>query len=275
MDVSNLVVVSDLHVGDALGLCDAGGHDRDEGGRYMPSPLQIKLWWLWREFWDTFVPEATKGEPFAVLVNGDALDGPGVKRATHQWTHNLGDQGKAAQQILAPVVEQCNGRFYVVRGTEAHVGSSAVEEERLAASLGAIQNAQGQHSRFEFWANIGPALVHALHHIGTTGSQHYESTAVHKEMVEEITEAGRWGREFPDVVIRSHRHRHIETVIPTHKGRCFAVVTPAWQLKTPFAFRVPGARLSEPQIGGLVVRHAHGETFVRPKVWSLEREEPE
>lgn len=274
MTVNNLVVVSDLHVGCQLGLCHPTGATLDNGGTYRPSKLQRKVWRWWEQFWGEFVPAATKGEPFAVCINGDVTDGV-HHNSTTQWSHNLTDQAVMARSILAPLVAACDGRFYMVRGTEAHVGKSGQEEERLARDIGAIANAQGQHARYELWKLVGPRLVHLLHHIGTTGSQAYEATAVHKELVESITEAGRWNRRSPDIIVRSHRHRYIETVITTALGRTAACVTPAWQLKTPFAWKIPGARLSEPQIGGLVIRFAHDELFVRPWVQSLDREKPE
>jgi hypothetical protein len=275
MKINNLVVVSDLHSGCSLGLLSPDGATLDDGGRYMPSPLQLVVWNWWQEFWKVFVPAATKGEPFATVINGDSLDGPGVKRATHQWSHNLNDQAVSCERILRPVVQASKGGFYVVRGTEAHVGPSAVEEEKLARTLGAIPNKQGQHARNELWKMVGPSLVHCLHHIGTTGSAAYEITALGKEVSESFVEAGRWHRRFPDVIVRSHRHRHSEAVFPSANGRTYGVVTPAWQLKTPFAYKIPGARLAEPQIGGIVIRYAHGETFVRPWVKSLEREAAE
>jgi hypothetical protein len=229
---------------------------------------------MWRHFWETFVPLSTKGEPYAVAINGDIVDGV-HHGSTTQWSWNLTDQCRVAQRILEPVVKKCEGRFYVIRGTEAHVGKSAQEEERLAKELGAIPNKQGQHARYELWKLVGPRLVHLLHHLGTTGSQAYEATAIHKELVESFVEAGRWKRRLPDVIVRSHRHRYIETVIATANGRGFGCVTPAWQLKTGYVFRMAGGRLSEPQIGGLVVRFHKDELFVRPWVQSLEREQPE
>lgn len=274
MSVANLVVVSDLHIGCQVGLCHPDGATLDGGGRYAPSAVQRKVWDWWETFWGEFVPEATKGEPYAVVINGDALDGV-HHGSTTQWSHNLTDQAIMARSILAPIVATCDGRFYLVRGTEAHVGKSAQEEERLARELGAIANADGIHARWQLWKMVGPRLIHCLHHIGSTGSQAYEATAAHKELVESITEAGRWNRRYPDCIVRSHRHRHIETVIPTSNGRAYAVVTPAWQLKTPFTWKIPGARLSEPQIGGVVIRYAHDELFVRPWVKTLDREEPE
>lgn len=261
-------------MGCQLGLCHPSGARLDNDGRYDPSPIQQKVWAWWTEFWNEFVPDATKGEPYAVAVNGDVIDGV-HHGSTTQWSHNLTDQGDMARAILKPVVERCEGRFYMIRGTEAHVGKSAQEEERLAQELGAIPNTQGRYARWELWKMVGPRLVHLLHHIGSTGSQAYETTAIHKELVESFTEAGRWGRRYPDAVIRSHRHRYAETVIATSNGRAFSCVTPAWQLKTPFAWRIPGARLSEPQIGGVVIRYHKGELYLRPWVQSLEREQPE
>ena len=83
--------------------------------------------------------------------------------------------------------------------------------------------------------------MHATHHIGTTGSQAYESTAVMRELAEAYAEAGRWRQRPPDVLIRGHRHRHIEIRVPTALGYGIAFTSPAWQLKTPYTFRIPGA----------------------------------
>lgn len=273
-EINNLVVVSDLHVGCQLGLMHPDGHMLDGGGGVMPSSLQRKVWEWWQEFWSEFVPAATKGEPFAVCVNGDATDGPGVKASTHQWTHNLTDQNRAAVKILTPVVARCEGRYYHIRGTEAHGGKSLENEERLAAELGAIPTEDGLHARWDLWKLVGPRLVHLLHHVAATGSAHFESTAVHRELVDEFTEAGRWGERPPDAIVRSHRHRHIETIIPVEHGRAYAVTTPGWQGKTPHVWRGHG-RLSEPQFGGIVIRWAHDELFVRPWVKSLKRSRPE
>lgn len=272
--INNLVVVSDLHCGCRLGLCPPEGAKLDDGGTYKPSAFQKKVWKYWRCFWDEFVPEATKGEPYAIVVNGDAREGI-HHRSTTPISHNEEDQEEIAYQVMKPLVDLCKGRFYLVRGTEAHVGASAISEERLGKRLGAIPNQEGQRARYELWIRVGPRLVHLLHHIGTTGSAAYEATAVHKELTESFAEAARWGREAPDIIVRSHRHRHIETTIATghadETSRATAVVTPAWQGKTPFAWKIPGARLSTPQFGGIVIRHAHGETFVRSKVWTVDR----
>src|SRR5262249_17336948 len=132
--INNLVVVSDTHTGCKLALVHKDGAELDDGGEYHPSKLQLKLWDYWEEFWGEFVPSVVRDEPFPVVHNGDAIDGV-HHQAVHQWTHNLEDQSKHAEKILAPVVDLCEGRYFHIRGTEAHVGKSGQEEERLARKL--------------------------------------------------------------------------------------------------------------------------------------------
>ena len=141
----------------------------------------------------------------------------------------------------------------------------------MARALHAIPNEDGQHNRWELWLRVGGHLVHFLHHIGTTGSAAYEATAVHKELTESFVEAGRFGKEPPQVVVRSHRHRYLKDEIYGDKGYYISVVTPAWQAKTPFTWKIPGARLSQPQFGGLLIRKGEDELYPRSKVWCLER----
>jgi len=272
--LSNIVVVSDTHCGCQLGLCPPEGLRLDEGACTPPSSLQRRVWGFWEEFWGEWVPRVTRGEPYAVVMNGDAIDGR-HHGATHQISQNITDQIDLAHRIFAPVAQKAEGGYYHIRGTEAHVGPSAEAEEALAGRLGAVPNSAGQHARWELWKKLGPHLCHFLHHVGTTGSSAYEATAVHKEMAESMVEAGRWGDQPPQVIVRSHRHRCLEVRIPTAAGYGIAIVTPAWQLKTPFTWKVPGARLSQPQIGGVLIRLGDEELHSRFKVWRVERPEAE
>lgn len=267
------IYISDTHCGCGLALCpDVVA--LDDGGEYHASKLQKKIKAYWDEFWGEFVPEATHGEPFVVIHNGDAIDGVHHNSVT-QISNNLTVQVEIAYQILRPVVELAEGRYYHIRGTEAHVGKSAQNEEELAKRLQAIPNAEGQYARYDLWLKLGDALIHSLHHVGTTGSQAYEATAVHKELTEHFIEAGRWEDRPPDLIVRSHRHRCIKITIPTARTIAQAVVTPCWQSKTPFAWKIPGARLATPQFGGVVAswveQGASGFVFTREKVWTVSR----
>lgn len=228
--IANLVIVSDLHVGCRVGLAHPDGHEMDDGATYWPTKLQQKMWCWWEEFWSTWVPEVTHGEPYAVCLNGDCLDGVHHNSVT-QWTQNLTFQRRAAVKILRPVVEMCGGRYYHVRGTEAHAGKSGQDEEEIASQLNAIPNKDGQYARYELWIRVGRGLAHITHHIGTAGSMHYESTAPMRELTEAYVESGRWKEESPDWVVRSHRHRNVEVRVQTHKGFATVAVTAGWQLK--------------------------------------------
>jgi hypothetical protein len=275
--VAQDIVISDTHCGDRLALVPRKGVPLDDGGMYLPSRMQLQLCDMWDEF-GRWVKHVTRGEPFNLIHNGDAVDGV-HHGSVHQFSHNLGDQVRCAVDVLGPLValsRESGGTYYHVRGTEAHIGKSGQTEEAVAKALGSRPNEEGQHARWELWRRFPHGgLAHYLHHIGTTGSAAYEATAVHKEMVEAFAEAGRWGDEPPHVVVRSHRHRHIEVRVPTNRGYGTAVVTPAWQLKTPFTWKIPGARLSQPQIGGVLIREGDEELYTRSKVWRLERSKEE
>jgi hypothetical protein len=272
-ETKNLIVVSDTHCGCRLGLIAPGQTRLDGGGFYVPSKFQEKMWSYWREFWDSWVPTVTHGEPYDVVHNGDAIDGS-HHNSTTQISHNIEDQIRIAEAVMSAEVERCKasgGTYYHIRGTEAHVGQSGEYEERLARNLGAKPNGEGQYARFDLWKRVGGALVHLLHHIGTTSSAAHESSAVNAELTASYVEAARWNREPPDYIVRSHRHRSIAVDMNSAKGYASAIVTPAWQGKTPYVWKVPGARLSEPQIGGIIIRQGNEEHHYRRWVRTFDR----
>lgn len=281
---SNLIVFSDTHCGCRLGLCPPDPIALDDGGTYQASKFQRQVWQLWREFWDVWVPEVTKGEPYDLVHNGDAIDGV-HHNSTTQVSHNIEDQLRIAEAALLPVVAACKatgGTYFHIRGTEAHVGQSGVWEEQLGKRLGAKPNAEGQFARYDLWKRVGTStkrvtapLVHLLHHIGTTGSAAHEASAVNAELAAEFVEAARWRREPPDYVVRSHRHRSLAVDLDSAKGYAAAIVTPAWQGRTPFAYKIPGARLQTPQFGGILIRLGNEEHHYRRKVWSIGRSDEE
>lgn len=280
--VRNLVIISDTHCGCRLGLFNPDAPVRlDDGGVYRGSEFQQQMWALWREFWTEWVPQVTRDEPYDVVHNGDVIEGV-HHNSTTQISHNIRDQKNIAVAALRPIVDEAKrrgGRYFHIRGTAAHVGQSSIFEDEVAEALGAVPNDTGQYARYDLWKRVGDKergpLVHLLHHIGTTASAAHESSAVNAELAAEFVEAGRWNRQPPDYVVRSHRHRSIAVDIDTARGYGAAIVTPAWQGKTPFTWKVPGGRISEPQFGGVMIRQGDEEFYYRRKVWTVERSREE
>ncbi len=269
--INQAIIISDPHCGDSLGLFPPVPVMLDNGNTVTASPLQLKMWQWWQEFWGEWVPMVTRGERFAVVLNGDSIDGVHHRSVT-QVSQNITDQKKIAELVLAPVVAQCDGHFYMIRGTEAHGGKSGQDEEALAKTLGAIPDAIGNRARWDMWMRIGDKLAHITHHIGCTGSMQYETTALMKEYADACAEAGRWGNEAPAFVVRAHRHRFAEIKVPTQKGDGICVVTPGWQLMTPFVWHGSG-RNTTPQFGGILLRAGDEEHFTRHKIWNITRSE--
>lgn len=220
------------------------------------------------------MPRATRNEPYCVVVNGDVMDHR-HHGTTTQISANLSDQAKIALKLLEPIKDKCQGRLYMIRGTESHSGPAGEAEEELAKDLEAIQDETKAYSRYELYIEIGSALCHFNHTIGVTGSAHYETSALMSEYANSCVDAARWGLRPPDVVVRSHRHRHTEVKVPTKHGYGIIFVTAGWQFKTPFTHRVAGGRVTQPHIGGSLIRQGDEEFFTRHKTWHMKRPKTE
>ena len=270
--IKNVVVFSDTHLGCQLAVCKR--IRLDAGGYYEPSRIQKTLYKWWNTFWNEWVPQATGGDDYILVHNGDIIDGV-HHRATTQISQNINDQKNLALEMLEPIVNlpHCKG-YYQIRGTEAHAGLAQEYEENIAQQLGAIPNEDGQYSRYDLWLKFGEhkLLAHFAHHIGVTNSAAYETTAVLKELIEAYTEAGRWDKIPPDIVVRSHRHRFSKVELPSKNDNAISVVTPSWQLKTPFVWKMGMGRSSTPQIGGLLIREGREvNIYCRQKIWNVDR----
>lgn len=275
--IRQVIAISDLHHGCQLGLCPPLPIALDSGGYYSASPLQLVMWQWWLEFW-RWVDHVTMGEPYAIIINGDTTNGKPHDAITN-ISDNVNTQADIALMVLKPLAEKCKGNLYFIRGTEAHVGKSGQEEERLAKSLGAIPDEIGNYARWDLWMRLGDGvrgvgkgcLVNFGHHIGTTSSMAYEGTAISKELTEAYAEAARWREEPPDILVRSHRHRYYKVEMPSDNGYAIGLTTPGWQLRTPFSFRLSSGRTGTPQIGGVFIRQGDEVHYTKPFIRHIQR----
>ncbi|MBA4420281.1 MAG: hypothetical protein C0391_03965 [Anaerolinea sp.] len=247
---SVIIVVSDLHVGSHTGLMPADGFMLDNGAVLNPSKAQKMLITFWQHFWDEFVPAATRGcREKMVVINGDAMDGN--HHDAVDLIPNIKDQRRAAFQMLEPIRKKYD-RFVMLRGTEVHGGKSEQDTEELAEKLKAVVDPDtGNYSWYQYWVECQGVLFQFAHHIGTTSSAAYETSAPMRELVSGLVESAQWGQRMPDVFVRSHRHRYIPVRIPSAGNKDISLfITPAWQLRTPHVERIDRMRL--PHIGGVI-----------------------
>jgi len=284
-----LFFISDLHSGSSLALCPPGFRV-DGGQRIGLSDIQKCYWAHWSHMINEWLPTVTQGEPFAVIVNGDAVEGNHHKNV-QVWSPNEDDHVRCAAQLLMPLRNKAEYMF-LIRGTEAHVGAGGKLEEALARVLhadvgqqpiermGEIQYADDDtdqlnpipvRSHYELWIRLGAKLIHSSHHIGCTSSTAYELSALSRELAGSLQESAQWGDEPADVMIRSHRHRFSFGGIPNKKGTARIVITPAWQACTSFSYRI-GANMRRPQLGGVVIGlDETGDIIQKEYVWGLPR----
>lgn len=265
-----IIAVSDLHIGSTVGLCLPEMQVVD-GGTYAANPFQLTLYKNWLNFWGEYVPAFTRRARKRVLViNGDVIDGV-HHNTVNILSNSLEVQEAAAIRVIKDIRRICPVKIdelHFVAGTEAHAGQAGECERRIAKETGGAPDGGGEYAPFQRWMEVDGTLFQFAHAIGTTSSAAYESSAPMRELVSSLVEAAQWGRPLPDVLVRSHRHRFIEVPIPTERGRIRLVVTPGWQLRTPFVERVDRMRM--PHIGGVVFQ-VEGEKVcqVREKLYLL------
>ena len=244
--VEIVAVVSDLHINSTIGLCPLNGVSLDDGGTYRPSKEQRWLGRCWSDFWDR--AQALGGDRLHVVINGDAVDGdhhdtPAIV------TRNMETQVRMALAVLEPSAGLAD-RLYIMRGTEVHTGKQAQWEEFLAKDLDAVpDDAIGSHSWWWLPLEVGGVKFDIAHHPGTSSRRPWTRGAAANRLAAWILSDYAESRSIPpDVVIRSHNHI-FEDSGESHPIR--AIITPAWQLCTPFGHRIGGSgKLAH--IGGLL-----------------------
>jgi hypothetical protein len=99
--IRSLVVLSDLHLGSTKALLPPGFVTLEEQEIGL-NGIQKWLWACWGRAND-FLDETMDGDPFALVLNGDMLEG--VHHGTKEiWSPEMGDHVNAALMVLRPLV---------------------------------------------------------------------------------------------------------------------------------------------------------------------------
>jgi hypothetical protein len=251
-----LAVVSDLHVNSRIALCHPEGVIHDNGQRELPSKAQVWLWERWLEFWDAVRAEA-EGRDLIVAVNGDAVDG--FHHQTHE-IHTLSEttQKRMAERVLEPVLA-LDPTLWMVRGTEAHVGSIAKYEEDLAQTLGAEKySGRERWSSYHLRLRVCGNLFDFKHH-GRAGYRPWTRPNALLLLAADLTYhcASLPPEDHPVIAFRAHTH------VPGDSGDAHhvrVISTPGWQLKTSYTHRLD-ASIGVYPVGGVIVKVDQGGDF--------------
>lgn len=244
--IRKVVVVSDLHAGSTWAVCPPDFRTY-EGSGYRANAAQewlYKCWCHWRDWW---VPETLGNEPYAVVLNGDMIEG--LHHRTKQVVaSSVAVHRRIAVELLKPLCARASA-VYVVKGTEAHVGIE--DEHGIGERLGScVSKETDEHAAYHWLLNVAGVLSSFKHHIGTSSRLGLHATQLSIHLAEEQTEAARNGYAVPRVIVRGHRHVYGE--FRTAGG--LLVTCPAWQLQTSFVHKVcPSAK---PVVGGLILDYS-------------------
>lgn len=233
--INTLLVISDLHAGSKWAVCPRDAECVETGN---PPARNIVMDWL-TGAWDEMVAWAKErtGERWALLLNGDAIEGK-HHGGREIWSDIDADHTDAAEKLIRQLGTP--NKTYIVQGTECHTRH---EENRLAKSLKAeLADEGGAFSHLRFTAGSKGCVVSATHHITTTSRAYLESNNLMAALGHEIIECDHAGWPTPDLIIRSHRHRH---GYYTTGGKGI-LVTSAWQALTRHGHKVVPGSLPRP-----------------------------
>ena len=228
-----ILVVSDIHCGSTVGLLPPN-LETLEGQVIEQNAIQQFLWeaWLTMLLW---VERETAGANYAVVVNGDAIEGDhhGTKQV---WSKDTNDHVNAAEIALRPLLARSSNLF-LIRGTECHTNNAEVT---LGKILRAEKNPDTGLPAFDrLHLTVRGCRCVFRHHIGTSIRSWTEATQMASVLAEEQLQAIKNNEPIPQVVCAAHRHKFGTF----SNGRGTVVISPPWQMLTRHGFKVvPEAR---------------------------------
>lgn len=223
-----VVVLSDIHAGSTKALLPPGFVTLEDQP-VEQNPIQRWLWECWARA-DKYISGVTGSDPFALVLNGDLIEG--VHHGTKEIiSPEIADHRAAAVKIIEPLTKRA-AKFFVVRGTEAHVNN---HEQSIGEQLGAVKNPESKMHAFDrLTLEVAGVRCVFRHHIGTSMRRGLAGTQLSMQLAEEQVEAANNGEPIPRVLCCAHRHK--PGVYRDNNGLC--LVTPAWQVLTRFGHKV-------------------------------------
>ena len=213
-------IFGDLHTGHRTGLCHP-----DWWGGNPKVKKELERVWTW------FVESLKKaGRLECVVLNGDFVDGPGVKNGQECIISDLNEQQMCAAEIIKTIIQMTkNPVVYMTYGTPAHVTirQGYELEKGVAAILDVIMKRQ-------LWIDVDEFTLDIRHH-PAGNSTVFPGNPLQKEHEANL----KWAREGvqPEAqfIIRSHTHKMYTVSEP---NRWMGIACPSLQGMTSYGSRL-------------------------------------
>lgn len=258
-ETAALIVTSDTHENHIYGL-GPPVFTKDSGDEVRANPIRRELWDLWGRFWDGCL-EATKDVPRVAVLLGDIIESDAKVRSPQDLvTQSPADAFRMVTETLDPVLQECAAALFI-RGTEAHVGLGAWQEEQIAANYDHAIRDGGNASWWHFYGELGGVVFDIAHHASMSGIRRNAGSAAGALAFDVMTEyIVNWQQKPPDYVIRAHNHRFADSgmTFPTR-----ALFTGCFQYKSTFTHRI-NKSYEMPNLGGLVLICDRGKSELIP-----------
>ena len=240
-----LVVVGDLHINSTVGLVKPTSY-LDDGGKSLSSKGQRWLWRNWLSFWNDVSTVAKKHKRAEIwtVINGDLVDVRGKYQTSQITSLNDADVQKMATATLEPALDRSD-RVFVIRGTSAHVRSSASMEETIAIDIGA-EKCGDNYSWWELLIECEYVQFDIRHHGPLGRMDHTRGNALNRRATEIMRKYWGANKKCPDVALQSHNHRFASS---SDEFPVKVYALPAWQLITEFVNRI--GNIMPADIGGM------------------------
>jgi hypothetical protein len=227
--------------------------------------VQSWLWDCWRDATERWLPALVGNDPWALVLNGDLVEG--VHHKTKQViSTDTADHVDAALALLEPLAKLASKTF-VVKGTECHSGTN---ETTIGKVLKAEKDPEtGKEAWDRLSLTVAGTRCIFQHHVQTAMRPYLEASGLGIALGTEQLEAAKSGEPIPRVLSVAHRHRFGE--YRDASGLC--VAGPPWQALTRFGYKVVPSARTRPGLFALDWRNRrdgelpelHAQTYRTPE----------
>jgi len=256
-----IAVSADKHSGSTLGLIH-GTFELQDGGSYTPSPLQKTIWKQYEECLN-FVKEERKKSRLIWIENGDPCEG-----IHHMTTQIVSGRVDEHEQIATDILDYSFQKVgmtkgdlaYMMAGTDEHGGNGSQSENRLAEDFNYFvpqfskeSEKPNRYTWDRLLLKINGVLLDIAHHGGSVGKRAWTTKNGMEGLIKSFYfQSLEDNTELPRYWIRSHLHQYVHaTYTGKYDKQIEGFVTPSFQFKTGYAYKIAGSQLSD--IGMLII----------------------